>query len=84
MANGKQKTDHIALPLGQREYPGNQLNNVSITDKLVAWRLAPVPRIPTIKQHPFVIGRVFNYPHTPFPSDCTWLLHVVLYNVPQD
>lgn len=32
------KKNAIALPLGQREYPGNQLNNVSITDKPVAWR----------------------------------------------
>lgn len=34
----KKKNYRIALPLGQREYPGNQLNNVSITDKPVAWR----------------------------------------------
>lgn len=32
------KKNAIALPLGQKEYLGNQLNNVSITDKPVAWR----------------------------------------------
>lgn len=39
MAKKKTKKNYrIVLPLGQREYPGNQLNNVSITDKPVAWR----------------------------------------------